>query len=61
LVFCELVETLRCIAALLQQVSHSLRKIKCKKMFYVLFIARKTIKYATVPVIKLHVHVNRQY
>ena len=44
--FCECVETLWCIAALLQQVSHSLRKIKYKQLLYVTSITNKTIKYA---------------
>jgi len=58
--FCELGETLRCITALLQQVSYSLRKIKCKQILYVIFITSNTIKYATVQIIYFNVHVNRQ-
>jgi hypothetical protein len=48
LMFCELAETLWCVTALLQQVSHSLRKIKYKQLLYIIFITSKIIIYTTV-------------
>jgi len=59
--FCGLVETLWCIAALLKKDSYGLWKIKCKQLLYIIFITSKTIKYAIVCIIKFHVRVNRQH
>ena len=42
--FCELVETLCYVTALLQQVSHSLWKVKCKQLLYIRFITSTTMK-----------------
>ena len=43
----ELFETLWCVTILLQQVSHSLRKLNYKQLLYIISITSKTIKYAT--------------